>query len=186
MTLDQHFSPSYVSEFLASLVPPDTKTVLEPSAGAGSIADALVKVGYMPDVIEMDPFYANQLKDKGYKVVGSNFLMFNPEEPYDVAVMNPPYTGGADTVHVEHALKCAKEVIALTRINIFASLERYKKIWSHCNLIGVFPFARRPKFSESSGTLRHDITAIHIQSLYHCDDQQEPVDFKVMEFGHGR
>ena len=181
--LDQHFTPQYVADFMVSLVPPLAKTVLEPSAGSGTIADSLVESGYMPDVVEMDPYYTKVLQEKGYNVVGSNFLMFKQAKPYDVLVMNPPYTGGADTDHVEHALKCGKEVIALTRINIFASKERFLRIWEHCNLIGFYPFAMRPRFSESKGTMRHDVSVIHLQSLHHNDEEvQEPVDFKVIKF----
>jgi len=181
--LDQHFTPEYVADFMVSLVPPLSKTILEPSAGGGAIADSLVRSGFLPDVVEMDPYYSKVLQDKGHSVVGSNFLMLKPENPYDVLVMNPPYSGGADTDHVEHALKCGKEVIALTRINIFASKERYLRIWNHCNLIGFYPFAMRPKFSDSKGTLRHDVSVIHLQSLHHeVEDVQEPVDFKVIKF----
>ena len=97
--------------------------------------------------------------------------------------MNPPYSKGLDSLHVEHALKQAREVIALVRVNIFASKERYFKIWEHCNLIGFYPFAMRPRFSESKGTLRHDVCIVHLQSLYHSDDKQEPVDFKVLDYG---
>lgn len=183
--LDQHFTPEHVADYMVSLVPTIAHTVLEPSAGDGAIADALVREGWMPDVVEMDPYYTKVLQDKGYNVVGSNFMMFKQANPYDVIVMNPPYSGGSDTVHVEHALKTAKEVIALTRINIFASKERFFKIWNHCNLVGFYPLAMRPKFSESKGTMRHDVCVIHLQSLYHTEDVQDPVDFNVQGFEHG-
>ena len=179
--LDQHFTPKYVCDFMVSLAP-EVQCVLEPSAGSGNLANSLVSFGFTPDVIEMDPYYAKMLEDQGHSVVGSNFLMFKSELPYDLIVMNPPYTGGSDSIHVEHALKLADEVIALTRINIFASKERYSKIWKHCNLLGFYPLVSRPKFSESKGTMRHDVCVIHLQSLYHTNDEQEPPDFKVISF----
>ena len=179
--LDQHFTLPYVSDFLVSLVPPASKRILEPSAGDGSIADALVRKGFMPDVVEIDPFFSNTLSEKGYNVVGSNFLTFNTDDPYDVIVMNSPFSGGQDSNHVGHALKVSKEVIALVKINIFASKDRFAKIWSHCNLLGFYPMSKRPKFGTFKGTLRHDICVIHLRSLYHCEEDQEPCDFHVLD-----
>ena len=180
LELDQHFTHKHVADFMATLVPLTARRVLEPSAGDGGIADSLVEAGFTPDVVEIDPFYAKRLEEKDYKLVGNNFLNFETDEPYDMVVMNPPYSGGADTEHVAHALKVGREVLALVRINIFASKSRYEKIWSNCNLIGFYPYAARPKFGGYTGTLRHDICVVHLQSHYHTEDCQEPVDFRVV------
>jgi len=171
---------------MTDLVPSTVHTILEPSAGDGSLADALVETGFMPDCIELDPYFAKVLRDKGHTVVGSNFLTHAKDKVYDLAVMNPPYSKGQDTLHVARALEHAREVIALVRVNIFASKERYLKIWSHCNLIGFYPFATRPRFSESKGTLRHDVCVVHLQSTHHCEDVPLPVDFKVLGMAEWR
>ena len=98
------------------------KSVLEPSAGKGDIADALVKgverciertkydkeKGFEPydycytesvdksniDTIEIDPDLQSVLKGKGYRVIYDNFLLFHTYKHYDLIIMNPPFSNG--------------------------------------------------------------------------------------------
>lgn len=77
--------------------------VLEPSAGAGHIADA-IRAAH-PDVtlhcIEWAPRLADILKLKGHRVIGDDAL--DPEVAtmsYDRIVMNPPFEDGQDAIHV--------------------------------------------------------------------------------------
>ncbi len=98
------------------------KSLLEPSAGKGSIVDALVKgverciertkydkeKGFEPydfyytesvkqeyiDTIELDPDLQSVLKGKGYRVVYDNFLTFHTYKRYDLIIMNPPFSNG--------------------------------------------------------------------------------------------
>ncbi|WP_158679892.1 ParB N-terminal domain-containing protein [Deinococcus sp. NW-56] len=81
--------------------------VLEPSAGDGAIADALLDAGAEVDVIELDDTRHAHLVGAGYQPVARDFLAFTPTEPYPVIVMNPPFTAEGDAqayiTHIEHA-----------------------------------------------------------------------------------
>jgi len=82
--------------------------VLEPSAGKGSIADVIRETEPKADidVIEINPTLRNILKEKGYNVVGDDFMEFTGE--YNVIVMNPPFEKGQDIDHVRHAYELLK------------------------------------------------------------------------------
>lgn len=83
--------------------------VLEPSAGSGAIATALVAAGAVVDCIERDPGYAALLAGVGAaRVTVADFLSLRPFLRYDRVVMNPPFTRGVDIAHVEHALGLLK------------------------------------------------------------------------------
>jgi hypothetical protein len=77
--------------------------VLEPSAGAGAIADE-VRVQH-PDavlsVVETVPRLRRVLEAKGHVPAGSDFLRHEGE--YDVILMNPPFERGLDATHVRRA-----------------------------------------------------------------------------------
>lgn len=85
--------------------------VLEPSAGHGMIADIVRTI--CPDctihVIEIDPENRAVLKEKGYKLVGKDFLKYRKKKPlYDRIAMNPPFSRQQDIDHVRHAYKFLK------------------------------------------------------------------------------
>ncbi|MCU0517741.1 MAG: methyltransferase [Oscillatoria sp. Prado101] len=81
--------------------------VLEPSAGKGNIADALSEIGGIDlEVIESQPTLREILALKGYNIVGNDFL--EHETRYDRIVMNPPFSGGLDSVHIRHAYECLR------------------------------------------------------------------------------
>lgn len=84
---------------------------LEPSAGRGAIAEALIKKGVDVDCVELLPDNANHLIDsKVYQsVVIGDFLVVEPIQKYDRVVMNPPFDKKrSDIHHVIHALKFLK------------------------------------------------------------------------------
>lgn len=88
------------------------KTVLEPSAGKGNIAEYVAKKQKMKldrndfyrekhiDVIEIEPELQAILKDKGFCLVHNDFLTFHTYKHYDLIIMNPPFSAGA-----KHLLK---------------------------------------------------------------------------------
>ncbi len=81
--------------------------VLEPSAGKGDIADALLEKGIPVDTIEPVFSLSEILKEKGHNVLDTqDFLDLN--EKYDRIVMNPPFGKGADMKHVRHAYALLK------------------------------------------------------------------------------
>jgi predicted RNA methylase len=84
--------------------------VLEPSAGAGAIADALPQ-GCALVCVELHPKLVAELDRKGHRTVQGDFLAMDPESfggGFDRIVMNPPFDGGADMRHIEHARKFLK------------------------------------------------------------------------------
>lgn len=92
---------------------PDGSRFLEPSAGEGAIADFLWnRHSVYADCVELDEDRAQTIRAKGFKVVGSDFLQFTIEQPYDYVLMNPPFTVDGDTQayisHIEHALTCLR------------------------------------------------------------------------------
>ena len=99
-------------------------SVLEPEAGKGDIADAILKAE--PDanlsVIELIPKLQEILKLKNHNVVGDNFLEHTGK--YDRIIMNPPFEKGQDMEHVQHAfslLNPGGRIVAITSPSPFFS-----------------------------------------------------------------
>lgn len=90
--------------------------VLEPSAGIGSIADAIRSAGVEPDVAEYNSSLAQHLTDKGYNVVANDFMEIPQSKKYDRILMNPPFERLQDTEHVMKAyshLKPGGKLVAI-------------------------------------------------------------------------
>ncbi|MGI5281738.1 DUF3560 domain-containing protein [Nonomuraea polychroma] len=85
--------------------------VLEPSAGTGNIAATAVELGAVVDCVEIDRNLADVLAERvsSVRVLVRDFLDMEPvEQAYDRIVMNPPFSGGKDILHVTHALQFLK------------------------------------------------------------------------------
>jgi hypothetical protein len=76
-------------------------TVLEPSAGKGSLADAAREAGGIVSVVEQAETLRRVLAAKGHDLVGNDAL--DVSGTYDRIVMNPPFEKGQDMVHVRRA-----------------------------------------------------------------------------------
>ncbi|ARV58058.1 hypothetical protein BZZ01_04895 [Nostocales cyanobacterium HT-58-2] len=79
--------------------------VLEPSAGKGSLVDAVKrKHGEDVDVtaVEVNSKLADILKAKGYNPNQADFLDLKDGD-FDRIIMNPPFENGQDVEHVRHA-----------------------------------------------------------------------------------
>ncbi len=86
-------------------------SVLEPSAGTGRIADAILdKAGTHPDCVEAVGSMRELLRDKGHVVLDdTDFLKLTGEHGlYDRILMNPPFSKGRDVEHVHHAFSLLK------------------------------------------------------------------------------
>ncbi len=120
---DKEFYPT-PKEVILKMVAPyasdlATACILEPSAGNGAILDVLRKGvpytdstsrGYKYEIttqatklycIEKDPELRLILQQKGYRLLATDFLQFTPEHHFDLVIMNPPFSNGAD--HLLHA-----------------------------------------------------------------------------------
>lgn len=75
--------------------------ILEPSAGRGAILDH-IPCGHL-QIIEPDPINCTYLKKKGYKVIPYSFEEAVEEgmiRPYNLVLMNPPFTRQRDIKHI--------------------------------------------------------------------------------------
>src|SRR5690606_27988983 len=99
-----------IEQVIASLPQETRKTlyrlqILEPSAGKGDIADYLAKYHEVAKdkihCIEIEPDLQAILREKGYKVIDSDFLNFKDPYSFDLILMNPPFDKGVD--HILHA-----------------------------------------------------------------------------------
>lgn len=88
------------------------RSVLEPSAGKGDLAKAVVNHLHRErywhslddavkavkacdiDCIEIDPVLRQTLEGQGFRVVHDDFLAFETQKRYDLIVMNPPFDQG--------------------------------------------------------------------------------------------
>lgn len=81
--------------------------VLEPSAGAGHIADKLKALGAYVYLCETSYTLQDILKRKGYKNLNNDFMEFSTvplvNQGYDAVVMNPPFEHGQDADHIRRA-----------------------------------------------------------------------------------
>ena len=86
------------------------RSILEPSAGKGDLADAAVgklecyyhtRCRELVHCIEIEPELQAAIRGKGYPLVGTDFLTFWPDEKYDLILMNPPFANG--DAHLLHA-----------------------------------------------------------------------------------
>lgn len=85
-------------------------TVLEPSAGQGAIADAIVAAGVPPwhvTLVELLPENCRVLREKGYEPVEGDFL-HEDLLAVDRVVMNPPFERRQDIWHVRTAFSYVK------------------------------------------------------------------------------
>jgi hypothetical protein len=77
-------------------------TVLEPSAGAGDMADFISykfkicgrEKDLDLDTVELDEQLTHILKGKKYKVVHDDFMTYSTYKSYDLIAMNPPFSNG--------------------------------------------------------------------------------------------
>jgi phospholipid N-methyltransferase len=82
--------------------------ILEPSAGAGHIADIIKEEhkNISLDCFEWSNTLQNILSLKGHDIKGNDF--FECKKQYDFIIMNPPFSKNQDIDHIKHAFKCLK------------------------------------------------------------------------------
>jgi len=89
----------------------DGQTVLEPSAGIGSICDRVLArfPAAAIDAVEIRPALRKIIEAKGHRVVGSDFNQYSGNgKQYDRVLMNPPFEKSTDMVHVRRAWNFVK------------------------------------------------------------------------------
>lgn len=101
--------PEVAEKMLAKVSKLYERSILEPSAGKGDLADAAVgrldryynRCRERVHCIEIELELQAAIRGKGYPLVGTDFLTFWPDEKYDLILMNPPFANGE--AHLLHA-----------------------------------------------------------------------------------
>jgi predicted RNA methylase len=147
-----------------------TDHVLEPSCGAGALSRHFqCEHATLVDAdLTVDPVRAS-----AWGFIQGDFIgMFNELESrplplFDLAVMNPPYSEGADVAHVAHALRLSRRVVALVRLAFLATEGRYKKLWSWAEISRLAVLVSRPAFhgpEDKGHRARHDYCVIELKA----------------------
>jgi len=103
------FTPEKLAQRVARMASVCGCSVLEPSCGEGTLADACMQEGAVSvQCIEVNPEFAARAIEKCLDVVVADFLALplpaSGDDKFDRIVMNPPFTRGQDIRHVRHAL----------------------------------------------------------------------------------
>ena len=104
---DFYPTPRAIARKMLAKISRDAVHFLEPSAGKGDLASAIVSEGnfdarwgsgnrFRVDVIEENPDLAAVLRTReGVSVVGYDWLTYSGVSYYDAIIMNPPFSNGA-------------------------------------------------------------------------------------------
>lgn len=110
--LQQFYTPACVVEELIKSIPGISEQcrILEPSAGRGHIAGALLHHSKNVTLVELDAVnfkhlqeqYANKVSD----IINCDFLDYakTTKDKFDLIVMNPPFSKNRDALHILAAL----------------------------------------------------------------------------------
>ena len=93
-------TPSHIIHKMLSKISKDASNFLDPSAGSGKIAEAILEEdryrrSRRVDCIESDHELISMLIGKGLTVVGNDWLTYSGVCFYSAIVMNPPFADGA-------------------------------------------------------------------------------------------
>ena len=142
--------------------------VLEPSAGGGNLVRELLGAGAIVTAVEIDPRWTELLRREfpNVEVIDADFLQMPLENRFDLAVMNPPLDKGLGGRHVRHALGFAPRAVSILRSQDLHTVERYKYLWSVCDLAREAKLSRRPKYRGAGGEFETVIDDIYRQGTY--------------------
>lgn len=114
--------------------------ILEPSAGRGALLQALIDeqapcAPTVVDAIDLDPVTAAHLNATCWpidvRVECADYLLRPPPaEPYDLALLNPPYEKGRDSLFISKAMDESLRVVALVRLAMLETNRSYDRVWS--------------------------------------------------------
>ncbi|HXK16638.1 MAG TPA: hypothetical protein VNG33_02445 [Polyangiaceae bacterium] len=130
------------------------QSVLEPSAGRGHLANAIrgaarpVAIG-TPFCVDIDDANVEHLRAQGFDADCADFLSYEPEYRFDIAIMNPPFESGQTERHILHALKHCDRVVCHSPLTTLAGKDRREGLWSVAYLKRLVIHSSRPKYSGS-------------------------------------
>jgi SAM-dependent methyltransferase len=138
------------NEFNPSLHSP--RRILEPSSGGGAFLGSIREQWPKAHVTAVDIRKTCQPKDRSIEWHHSDFLDFEPSEPFDLILTNPPYVlADAFRGHALKLLKPGGMVAFLLGVNFLDGQERAKTVWSDTSGAYLAPIAPRPDFTGDGG-----------------------------------
>lgn len=127
-TPDDWETPPKLAKYIASLVSPEEKLILSPGAGRGNIE------AYLPKDREVwaierkrNRFEEGRLKLPHLCWVNSDFLQFEFDRGFDVAIGNPPFSDDVSMAFIDYALHLIKpdgRILFILPTDHFQSQER--------------------------------------------------------------
>ena len=142
--------------------------ILEPSAGTGNIAEAInEKYNYRFDYsdfdcVEINPVFADILRDKNLKVYNEDFLNFKPDKDYGLIIMNPPFSDLENPIKKAISLIHDEGYIFCVVPKNFEKLEKYKKLVDEYGLI-VYDYSH--SFRDCGTNIVCDIAEYDIRKI---------------------
>lgn len=132
----------------------EVRSILEPSSGGGALLRPIQELFPWATVFhyEIDPRWAAETGAacEDYRSVEHHH--------YHLGVMNPPYSGGMDSLFLEKALVECDTVVAIIRTHALHGIDRYKRVWSRKRLRRIAFLIDRPSFG--GGTARHEFCVV--------------------------
>ncbi|MDQ7987023.1 DUF4942 domain-containing protein [Pseudomonas sp. G34] len=108
-------TPHAVAEFVASVANVHgEELILEPSAGTGGLASWFPALG--TTCVEISSLHCKVLEALGYEAIEADFLSWKAKHPFDLVVMNPPFSEGRWLAHLQHAAPMLKRTGRLIAI----------------------------------------------------------------------
>jgi len=95
-----------------------SKSILEPSAGKGDILDFIKSLNLRDidlNAIELNIELQSILREKGYPILGEDFLKYNENCYWDLIIMNPPFSNGEE--HLLHAIDIGRNTDIICVLN---------------------------------------------------------------------
>jgi predicted RNA methylase len=165
--LSQWYTPKPLAEKVVSWALEGCKgkmSILEPSAGIGALIEPIPS-HHDVDAFEID--HANiaylQQYNRGL-VYCTDFLSCDLTREYDLAIANPPYERGLDISFVERVIvdRVARCGVFILRSVFLCGVNRWDRIWRHVAITRLAYLTNRPRFSELSGSPRHDFIVVEL------------------------
>lgn len=161
-SLSQWFTPEALAERVTGWAWPSLTRpvrVLEPACGDGAFVRAALRRGGAVHAFEVDPAIALRCEElaasdgfapgTGWAGAFREDYLTTPLEMWrhDLALLNPPYEGGADGRFLARAMEQSDRVAGVFRTAVLDGKERRDLIWSHVEsgewiLVGVAHLGR--------------------------------------------
>lgn len=127
--------------------------VLEPAAGRGALLTEIFEHAFdSVAAFEIDPLHREHLRQTFFGAkscsccsLSGDFLAWEPDKSFELAIMNPPYEGNQDVAFVDHALKCCNRVVGIFAARIVHSKGR-KAFWAGIHIRRMAILSERPRF----------------------------------------